>query len=73
MKSKMALYVYRLNDKIVVGVMAENSTVARDGLGQKYGNIPASFLCKVDDMFQVNGNIIMDGEVKIVEEKDVKE
>jgi hypothetical protein len=72
----MPIFVYKVsinNDKINVGVMAENSTVARDGLTQKYGNSPASFLCRVDDLFQVNGNVVVDSEVNIVEEKEVKE
>lgn len=66
----MAIFVYKIeinDEKRNVVVVAENSTIANDGLKQKFGNAPKSFLCQADDLFQVNGNVVIDGETKIVD------
>lgn len=62
----MPIFVYKIAEKNVA-IVAENSTVARDGLKNRYGNDVGTFLCTVDDIIQVTGNVVMDAESKIVE------
>lgn len=66
----MSIFVYKIevnDEKRNVVVVAENSTIANAGLKQRFGHVPKSFLCQADEMFQVNGNVVIDGETKIVE------
>ena len=64
------IYVYKINNEFNVGVIAENSTMARHGLDQKYPGVPVSYLAVLNEIMQVNGNVNMDSEVTVVKESE---
>lgn len=63
------IYVYKINNEFNVGVIAENSTMARHGLDQKFPGVVISYVTTLNEVFQVNGNMNMDGEIKFVNEE----
>lgn len=65
------IYVYKINNEFNVGVIAENSTMARHGLDQKFPGVTVSYVAVLNEVFQVNGNVNMDSEIKVVNEEFV--
>lgn len=64
------IYVYKINNEFNVGVIAENSTMARHGgLDQKFPGVPVSYVAVLKEVIQVNGNMNMDIEIKVVNEE----
>jgi hypothetical protein len=63
------IYVYKINNEFNVGVIAENSTMARHGLDQKFPGVAVSYVAVLNEVFQVNGNMNMDSEIKVVNEE----
>lgn len=64
------IYVYKINNEFNVGVIAENSTMARHGLDQKYPGVSVSYVAMLQEIMQVNGNVNMDSEVSVVNESE---
>lgn len=67
----MKIFVYKVkmqqNHIQMVGVAAENSTVANHGIEQQFGKEAVYWYQGSIDLFmQVQGNLTIDGDVKII-------
>lgn len=66
------IFLYQV-DKQKVAIIAQSTTIANHGLNQRYPNVSKRYLGIIDEIFQVDGNMTMDGEFAIIDEPTTEE
>jgi hypothetical protein len=63
----MKVFIYKVGDR-KVAVAAENTTVAKHGLSQRYPGVSTLYLDVVDEIIQVNGNLTIDQQLTEIQQ-----